>query len=100
MFGTSSTEAPVAASSAFTCSGRSTLDIMMMSGRPASTPSRSSLPQVSSGLMRTAAAAPDLRPAVEYIARQRARLGPELRRREVLELEDDDVGAAARCGLV
>ena len=61
MFGTRSTAPPVSASSALTCAGESTLDIMMKSGRPASTPTRSSRPQVSSGLMRTPARAPAAR---------------------------------------
>src|SRR5687767_14810255 len=58
MFGTRSIAPPVSASRAFTCSGESTLDIMMKSGRPASTPTRSSRPPLSSGLMRTPARAP------------------------------------------
>src|SRR2546430_4251868 len=48
-------------SSACTCSGSATFDIMMICGRAASTPIRSSRPPFCSGLIRTAGIAPALR---------------------------------------
>src|SRR5258707_7889036 len=61
MFGTRSTPPPVACSSARAWSGATTFGIRTMSGRPCITAARSSRPQDSSGLTRTAATAPAFR---------------------------------------